>query len=110
MKKRNLILSAALLVSAYTSAYADAPAPASDPTTCQPGSSDNCYLADKNAVNQPLDTQTRGLAVPNRLIESDMNMFVNPGQLVNYGTAYLEGWLGANLVWGGATVPMPANQ
>jgi hypothetical protein len=90
--------------------WADAPAPASEPGACQPGTDSSCYLNDKNGINQPLDTQTRGLAIPNRLIESDMNMFVNPGQVVNYGTAYLEGWLGANLVWGGATVPLPANQ
>lgn len=90
--------------------FAEPPVTATDPTVCTQGSSDNCYLSDINGVNQPLDTQTRGLGVPNRLIESDMNMFMNPGQLLNYGTAYLEGWLGANLVWGGATVPLPANQ
>lgn len=86
------------------------PLTVSDPSVCQQGSSDNCYLTDKTALNQPLDTETRGLGLSNRLIESDMNMFVNPGQVVNYGTAYLEGWLGNNLVWGGATVPMPAKQ
>lgn len=110
MKFTTFTKCAVLFLALQPALWADAPTPASDPTTCTPGSSDSCYLADKNAVNQPLDTQTRGLAVPNRLIESDMNMFVNPGQLVNYGTAYLEGWLGSNLVWGGATVPMPANQ
>lgn len=105
------ILYVAILLAAIPFAvYAEPPTTGTDVTVCAPGSSDVCYLSDLNGVNQPLDTQTRGLAVPNRLIESDMNMFMNPGQLMNYGTAYLEGWLGANLVWGGATVPLPANQ
>jgi len=63
--------------------------------------------SDRNALDQPSDSQTRGLAVPNRLLENDFNIFVNPGQLANYGTAYLEGWRGSNAVWGGATIPLP---
>ncbi|MBV6493126.1 MAG: hypothetical protein LDLANPLL_01141 [Turneriella sp.] len=86
--------------------------PLSDATLCNADSSygGSCYLNDMNTVNQPADTQTQSLGVPNRLIENDMNMFVNPGQVMNYGTAYLEGRSSANLVWGGATVPLPANQ
>lgn len=91
--------------------FAEPPGVASNPMACSTEDyATTCPLIDFNATNQPLDTETRGFAIPNRLIESDMNMFMNPGQLMNYGTAYLEGWLGANLVWGGATVPLPANQ
>lgn len=107
-KIKYLLIATAMALPAAISA--DPPVPASEPGACQVASDSTCYLNDKNGVNQPLDTETRGLGIPNRLIESDMNMFVNPGQVVNYGTAYLEGWLGANLVWGGATVPLPANQ
>ncbi len=106
-----LRLAASLLLIASMPLFAEPPASGTDTTVCAYSSSgETCYLSDINGVNQPLDTQTRGLGVPNRLIESDMNMFMNPGQLMNYGTAYLEGWLGGNLVWGGATVPLPANQ
>lgn len=74
------ILYVAILLAAIPFAvYAVPPNTGTDVTVCAPGSSDVCYLSDLNGVNQPLDTQTRGLAVPNRLIESDMNMFMNPG-------------------------------
>lgn len=108
--KISKFLFAAVCALAPYAVRAEIPTASSDPTACEQSSQGNCYLSDINGVNQPLDTQTRGLGVPNRLVESDMNMFVNPGQVVNYGTAYLEGWLGANLVWGGATVPLPAKQ
>lgn len=65
---------------------------------------------DKNAVAQPQNTTMRAMALPNRLTEGDFNTYVNPGQVVNYGTAYLEGWTGAPLAWGGAGIPLPGNQ
>ncbi|HRP70864.1 MAG TPA: hypothetical protein PLY93_15170, partial [Turneriella sp.] len=105
-------LSLLLVTTPFTYLAADIQ-PLSDATLCNADSSPSgggCYLNDMNAVNQPADTQTQSLGVPNRLIENDMNMFVNPGQIMNYGTAYLEGRSSANLVWGGATVPLPANQ
>lgn len=89
--------------------FAEPPQVGSGAYACSSDGGSSCY-SDTNAVNQPLDTETRALSLPNRLVESDMNMFMNPGQIMNYGTAYLEGWLGANAVWGGATVPLPANQ
>lgn len=111
MQKKLSKLLAFLLVALPPLTAAAPPGPGDLSDECiSAGTGQTCYLANKSAVNQPLDTQTRGLALPNRLIESDMNMFVNPGQLLNYGTAYLEGWLGANNVWGGATVPLPGKQ
>ncbi|MCB1146294.1 MAG: hypothetical protein KDK38_05785 [Leptospiraceae bacterium] len=80
------------------------------PYRCQIQDDQVCNYLDTSSIGQTVDTETRSLALPNRLLENDFNVFVNPGQLMNYGTAYLEGWRGGNNVWGGATIPLPGNQ
>ncbi|MDD5067802.1 MAG: hypothetical protein PHF84_12220, partial [bacterium] len=52
------------------------------------------------------DTTTAALGLPNPLIQNDFNIFFNPSQIMNYGTAYGEVWK-AGEVWGGATVRLP---
>ncbi|MDD5066946.1 MAG: hypothetical protein PHF84_07850, partial [bacterium] len=52
------------------------------------------------------DTTTTAFGVPNSVIQNDFNIFFNPSQIMNYGTAYGEVWK-AGEVWGGATVRLP---
>lgn len=52
------------------------------------------------------DTTTAAYGVPNPVLQNDFNIFFNPSQLMNYGTAYGEIFR-AGEVWGGATIRLP---
>lgn len=62
-----------------------------------------------SSVNEARETTDRAMALPNRLAENDFNAINNPSHLMNYGTAYLEGWGGTQFAWGGATIPLPSD-
>jgi len=64
-------------------------------------------LVDNKPLGHENDTESKSTGVPNRLLENDFNMFFNPAQMMNYGTAYMEAWTGPSKVWGGATVNAP---
>jgi hypothetical protein len=101
MKK---ILGAILVVVAFSNwLYADDPCASSQ----APGF---CYsrITD-STVNEARETTDRAMALPNRLAENDFNAINNPSHLMNYGTAYLEGWGGSQYAWGGATIPLPSD-
>lgn len=101
MKK---ILGAILVVSTFSNwLHADDPCASSQ----APGF---CYsrITD-STVNEARETTDRAMALPNRLAENDFNAINNPSHLMNYGTAYLEGWGGSQYAWGGATIPLPSD-
>ena len=92
--KVSITLALVLTVSTITEFYAQEPTdPVSDITA--------------SAGLQVQDGQAKAMALSNRLLLNDYNLYLNPSRIMQANGIYMEGWTGEENVWGGTVLSVP---